>query len=312
MKTSVEAKSHEAVNAVRHELKGRTLHANGLKFSAMEMGEGPEVVFCLHGFPDHARSFREQLPALAGAGYRVIVPTLRGYEPSSQPKNGDYHLVHIAEDVLGWMDDLGVRKAHLVGHDWGAVLGYIVTGMAPERFHSLSALAVPHMRDPFAAYKGTPGQVRNSWYSFFFLLRRLSDAMVRWEDFQFIEKLWRDWSPGWRWPEEEMAALKRTFRQPGVVEAALGYYRATYALWSPTTWRAHKLLQSPVQVPTLALTGAQDGCLDTRLFDFTRPEDFPKGLRLERLQGAGHFLHQEKPAEVNRLLVEWLGQHRSR
>ncbi|HEX8440276.1 alpha/beta hydrolase [Archangium sp.] len=292
------------------ELKGRTLRANGLKFSAMEMGEGPELVLCLHGFPDHARSFREQMPALAEAGYRVIVPTLRGYEPSSQPKDGDYHLVHLAEDVLGWMEDLGVSKAHLVGHDWGAVIGYIVAGMAPERFHSLSTLAVPHMRDPLAAYRGTPGQVRNSWYSFFFLLRRLSDAMVRWEDFQFLEKLWRDWSPGWRWPEEEMAALKRTFRQPGVVEAALGYYRATYALWSPTTWRAHKLLQSPIPVPTLALTGARDGCLDTRLFDFTRAEDFPKGLRLERLQGAGHFLHQEKPAEVNRLLVEWLGQHR--
>jgi pimeloyl-ACP methyl ester carboxylesterase len=310
METSRKVESREEVNAVRAELKGRTLHANGLKFSAMEMGQGPELVLCLHGFPDHARTFRAQLPALAEAGYHVLAPTLRGYEPSSQPRNGDYNLLRLAEDVLGWMEHLGVSKAHLVGHDWGAVIGYVVTAMAPERFHSLSALAVPHLRNPLEAYRATPGQLRNSWYSFFFQLRRLSDAMVRWEDFQFIEKLWRDWSPGWHWPEEEMAALKRTFQQPGVVEAALDYYRAIYALWSPSAWRAHKLLQSPIRVPTLALTGARDGCLDTRLFDFTRPEDFPQGLRIERFQDAGHFLHQEKPAEVNRLLVEWLGQHR--
>ncbi|WP_199242762.1 alpha/beta fold hydrolase [Vitiosangium sp. GDMCC 1.1324] len=300
----------EEMRQERPVLKGLTLRANGLKFSALEMGEGPEAVFCLHGFPDHARSFREQLPALAGAGYRVIAPTLRGYEPSSQPHDGDYHLVHLAEDLLGWMTDLGVRKAHLIGHDWGAVIGYAATAMAPERFHSFSALAVPHLHNPLDAYRRMPGQLRNSWYSFFFQLRKVSDLATRWDDFQLIEKLWRDWSPDWRWPEEEMIALKKTFRQPGVVHAALGYYRAVYSLWSPTTWRSHKLLQSPVRVPTLALTGARDGCLDTRMFDLMRPEDFPVGLRIERLQGAGHFLHQEKPAEVNRLLVEWLGRHR--
>ncbi len=292
-----------------HELKGLTLQANGLKFSAMEMGEGPRVVFCLHGFPDHARSFREQMPALARTGYRVIVPTLRGYEPSSQPDDGDYHLVRMAEDLLGWMTHLGVRKAHLIGHDWGAIIGYIATAMAPERFHSFSAMAVPHLRHVLDASGRMPGQLLNSWYMFFFQLRKVSDFAARWDDFQLIEKLWRDWSPDWRWPEEEMAALKRTFRQPGVLHAALGYYRAAYSLWSPTSWRALKLLQSIVRVPTLALTGATDGCIDTRLFDSMKPEDFPAGLRLERIQGAGHFLHQEKPAEVNRLLVEWLDQH---
>ncbi len=291
-------------------LKGLTLHANQLKFSAMEMGEGPETVFCLHGFPDHARSFREQMPALAEAGYRVIVPTLRGYEPSSQPRGGGYHLVQLAEDVLGWMNQLGLRKAHLVGHDWGALIGYAVTALAPERFHSLTALAVPYTPDAISGLLTDPGQLRNSWYTFFFQLRGVSDAVVRWNDFQFIEKLWRDWSPGWQWPAEEMEALKRTFRQPGVARAAIGYYRDFYRLYSPTHWRTQKLLFSPVRVPTLALTGATDGCVGTHLFDRVKPESFPMGLRTERLQGAGHFLHQEKPAEVNRLLVEWLGQHR--
>jgi pimeloyl-ACP methyl ester carboxylesterase len=292
-----------------HELKGLTLRANGLKFSAMEMGQGPEV-FCLHGFPDHARSFREQLPALAEAGYRAIVPTLRGYEPSSQPREGGYQIVQLAEDLLGWMDDLGVRKAHLIGHDWGAVIGYAATALAPERFHSLATLAVPYTRDVIASFFTNKEQLRNSWYSFFFQLRGVADVAVRWNDFQFIEKLWADWSPTWQWPVEEMESLKRTFRKPGVARAALGYYRDFYKFWSPTNWRTQKLLNQPVGVPTLALTGETDGCIDTRLFDLMKPTSFQKGLRIERVRGAGHFLHQEKPAEVNRLLVEWLGQHR--
>jgi pimeloyl-ACP methyl ester carboxylesterase len=288
----------------------RTLHANGLKFSALEMGEGPEVVLCLHGFPDHARSFREQLPVLAEAGYRVLVPTLRGYEPSSQPREGGYHLVQLAEDVLGWMDGLGVRKAHLVGHDWGALMGYTVTALAPERFHSLVTLAVPHPRDAVASLFTDPKQLRNSWYSFFFQLRVVSDVALRWNDFQFIEKLWRDWSPGWTWPAEEMEALKRTFRQPGVARAALGYYRDFFRLWSPTNWRTQKILSAPVGVPTLALTGERDGCIDTRGFERMKPATFARGLRVDRIANAGHFLHQEKPAEVNQLLLEWFGQHR--
>jgi pimeloyl-ACP methyl ester carboxylesterase len=292
------------------ERKERTLHANGLRFSALEQGEGPEVVLCLHGFPDHARSFREQVPALVGAGYRVIVPTLRGYEPSSQPRGGGYHVVQLAEDVLGWMDGLGVRKAHLLGHDWGAIIGYAVASLAPERFHSLVALAVPHPRDAAAGLYKEPVQLLNSWYSFFFQLRGVSDVAVRWNDFQFIEKLWRDWSPGWAWPAEEMEALKQTFRRPGVARAALGYYRDFLRFWSPTHWRTQKLLGTPVGVPTLALSGVKDGCIDTRVFDLMKPASFARGVRVERLADAGHFLHQEKPAEVNRLVLEWFGQHR--
>jgi pimeloyl-ACP methyl ester carboxylesterase len=287
-----------------------TLHANGLKFSALEQGEGTEVVFCLHGFPDHARSFRAQLPALAQAGYRVIVPTLRGYEPSSQPYDRGYHLIQLAQDVLGWMDCVGVRKVHLVGHDWGALIGYTLAAMEPERFQSLVTLAVPHPQAAIGGLLTETQQLRNSWYSFFFQLRLVSDVALRWNDFQLIEKLWRDWSPGWDWPAEEMEALKRTFRQPGVARAALGYYRDFFRLWSPTHWRTQKVLARPIGVPTLALTGVKDGCVSTRLFERMKPENFTKGLRIERVADAGHFLHQERPEEVNRLLLEWLGQHR--
>jgi pimeloyl-ACP methyl ester carboxylesterase len=285
------------------------LRRNGLSFSALAQGSGPTVL-CLHGFPDCMRSFRHQLPALAGAGFRAIAPTLRGYEPSSQPRDRDYHMVRMAEDVVAWIDDLGLERVHLVGHDWGAVIGYAVAALAPERFDSLTTLAVPHPgRMQSDGLRQLPGQLRNSWYMFFFQLRGLADAVVEARDWAFIEKLWRDWSPGWSPPAEELAAVKRTLAQPGVKKAALGYYRHAFSFLSSAARDTRALLISEIRVPTLALTGALDGCMDTRMHDIAmRKEDFPAGVEVSRVEGAGHFLHQEKPDEINRQLLDWLSQ----
>jgi pimeloyl-ACP methyl ester carboxylesterase len=285
------------------------LRANGLSFSALTRGSGPTVL-CLHGFPDCMRSFRHQLPALASAGFRAIAPTLRGYEPSSQPRDGDYHIVRMAEDVVAWIDDLGLERVHLVGHDWGAVIGYAVAALAPERFDSLTTLAVPHPgRMQSDGLRQLPSQLRNSWYMFFFQLRGLSDAVVEARDWAFIEKLWRDWSPGWTAPAEELAAVKRTLAQPGVKKAALSYYRHAFSFLSSAARETRSLLISEIPVPTRAFTGALDGCMDTRMHDIAmRKEDFPAGLEVARVQGAGHFLHQEKPDEINRQLLDWLSR----
>ena len=118
------------------EFEALRLHAGPLTFSSLAAGVGPPVLL-VHGFPDHARSWRLQLPALAEAGYRAVAPTLRGYEPSSQPADGDYHIVRMAED-------LGGEPVHLVGHDWGAVIAYVAAALAPDRLRSLTTLAIPH------------------------------------------------------------------------------------------------------------------------------------------------------------------------
>ena len=285
-----------------------TLHANGLEFSALVQGEGP-IVLCLHGFPDNQRSFRLQLPALAAAGYRAIAPTLRGYEPSSQPADGDYHIVRMAEDVVGWIDDLGADRVHLVGHDWGAVIGYAAAALAPGRLHSLTTIAIPHPgRLQDGAIQQVPSQLRNSWYMMFFQLRGIADHVVERNDWALIEKLWRDWSPGWSPPPEELAAVKRTLALPGVKKAALGYYRAMFGFRAEGAKETRRLLDSRIEVRTLALTGALDGCMDTRLHDLAmHADDFPNGMRVERIENAGHFVHQERPEQVNKLLVDWLG-----
>ena len=292
-----------------NEFEPLTLRANGLEFSALAQGSGP-VVICLHGFPDTSRSFRHQLPALANAGYRAIAPALRGYEPSSQPPDGDYTMVRMAEDLVGWIDGLGNEPIHLVGHDWGAIIAYAAGALAPDRFHAIATLAAPHPgRMQREGIRKLPSQLRKSWYMFFFQLRGLADMAVEARNWALIEKLWRDWSPGWAAPAEEMAHLKKTLAQPGVKRAALGYYRAMVGRATPGSKKTLELFRSPIPVPTLALTGAQDGCVDTRLHDIAmKDDDFPGGFEVVRVDGAGHFLHQEKPAEVNRILIDWLGR----
>lgn len=282
------------------------LQHQGMRFSALSAGKGP-LVLCLHGFPDHRFTWRAQLPVLATAGYRVVAPQLRGYEPESLAPDGDYALVTLAQDVLLWMDELGAERAHLVGHDWGAAIGYVVAALAPERLRSLTTLAVPHFRRMPTGLARIPVQLRNSWYMGFFQLRGVAERKVAADDFAFLERLWRDWSPGWQAPGEAIDALKTTFRRPGVVPGALGYYRAAFDLFSPAGRRSLGLLSAPVDVPTLALAGERDGCMDARLWDrVMRAADFAAGLKVVKVAGAGHFLHQEKPAEVNEILLDWL------
>ena len=285
-----------------------TLHHGPLAFSATAMGEGP-MVLCLHGFPDNANSYRNQLPFLAANGFRAVAVTLRGYEASSIPGDGDYSMQALVSDVLAWMEELDVGPIHIIGHDWGAAIAYSVAAFAPDKFLSATTMAVPHPTRFGAEARGHPKQALLSWYIIFFQLRRLSERVVRWKDFAFIKWLWRRWSPGWQPAPEDMESVIDSLRQPGVLEASLGYYRAALGRKksaAPAAAQEHFKLR----IPVLAMTGAQDGCIDSQIFErLTNIEDFEAELRFERIAGAGHFLHQERPVECNRIILEWLTAH---
>lgn len=294
------------------EMEEIDIEANGLTFGALACGEGP-VVLCLHGFPDNLRSFRHQLPMLADAGYRAIAPALRGYDTRAQPSRNiaDYHPMRVAADVIAMAEQFG--KIHLIGHDWGGVVAYLVAAQRPDLLHSLSVIAIPHtssLQQP-AARRYLLAQLRKSWYMVFFQLRGLADRAVERNDFALIGWLWRDWSPGFVPEPGELESVKATLAQPGVRFSALAYYRAMFSRGLEDSRKMNDVAAQPITLPTLAITGANDGCLDTRFFDHVPEGMFPNGLQTERIDGAGHFTHQEDPKRVNALLETFLREHPS-
>lgn len=288
------------------ELRRGEVRANGLRFATLEAGDGP-LVLCLHGFPDHAHSFRHQLPVLAAAGFRAVAPFLRGYAPSDVPADGPYQSAVLGQDAAALIEALGYRQAAVFGHDWGAVAAYGAAILAPERVARLVTAAVPHGPALGSAFLTSFEQQRRSWYMFFFQTP-LADLAVAHDDFAFLERLWRDWSPGWEWPAAEMAAVKDTFRQPGVPAAALGYYRHTFnpLLQRPELAEAQGRTQlEPIGVPALYFHGARDGCIGVELCDGMEAF-FQAGLEKVIVPDAGHFVHQERPDVVNAALLQFL------
>ena len=285
------------------------LHVGPLRFSALAQGEGP-LVLCLHGFPDNNGSFRHQLPALAAAGYRAVAPMMRGYEPSSQPREPSYFLADLVDDVSAWADELGADQLRIVGHDWGALVAYAAAARMPERITSMVTMAVPHIRRFLPAMpRILPSQLRRSWYVLLFQLRRTGDFVFL-QDRGVIEKLWRDWSPGFRPEPEAFASIKQTFAQPGVRKAAISYYRALFSTPSARAAESWRLYSAKTPVPTLAMTGARDGCVDTRLHDVGDwREDYLGPAEMTRLEWAGHFLHQEQPEAANEAILGWFERH---
>jgi pimeloyl-ACP methyl ester carboxylesterase len=280
--------------------------ANGVRFATIEAGTGP-LVLCLHGFPDHAHSFRHQLPALAAAGFRAVAPFMRGYAPTEVPADGRYQSAVLARDIVELISALGYSSAHVFGHDWGAVAAYGAAILAPDKVTKLIAAAVPHGPTLISAFMSNYDQQRRSWYMFFFQ-HPLAEAAVAHDDFRFIERLWQDWSPGWQYPAEEMDGLKATFRAPGVLQAALGYYRSTLnpANQDPALGELQAQIgMSPVATPTLYFHGARDGCIGSDLAEGMEAL-FPNGLRKVVVPDAGHFVHQERPDQVNRSVLDFL------
>jgi len=281
------------------------VEVNGLTFHYLEAGRGP-LVLCLHGFPDNAYTYSVLLPVLAKAGLRGVAPFMRGYAPTSAAPDGRYQSVLLAQDAIALRNALGAERAFLVGHDWGASAAYGAAALAPDRFERLVTIGAAHP----AAVRGdlTTRYERHKgiWHAYFFQMP-FAEQIVAANDFAFLEDWWRDASPEFD-PAPIIERVKATFREPGVVTAALNYYRHTFhpANRDAALQELQQRSASPTPIPTLAFHGTRDR--PGRLEAFEGMDDlFPKGLQKIVLPGAGHFVHLERPAEVNSRIVEFLG-----
>jgi len=287
------------------DFKTGSVRANDINFHFLEMGDGP-LVLCMHGFPDHAYSFRHLLPDLAQAGFRAVAPFMRGYAPTEAPKDGRYQSVLLSKDVLALIGALGAEQAYLVGNDWGAGAVSGAAILEPDKVTKLvtiaSGRADENLRMNFQFLKGT-------WHAHYFQLP-FAERTVAHDDYAFIEDWWRDASPEWDIPEEVLESIRETFRKPGVVEAALGYYRASHnpSLQDPSLKEDQdRISAGPITVPTLALHGTRDRPRRIDAFESEAMDRFfTGGLEKVIIPGTGHFMHQEKPQQVNPRIVEFL------
>jgi pimeloyl-ACP methyl ester carboxylesterase len=280
------------------------VHANGIEFAYLEQGTGP-LVLLLHGFPDNASSWSHQMPALAAAGFRAIAPYLRGYPPSEIPADGFYDRATLTADIAELIRQLGNgQRVHLIGQDWGAAIAYAVLAATPELIDRAVVMAVPH---PAMVARSLldARHVHHSFHWFFFQLPGLPEQALAANDFAFIDYLWQHWSaPGHEDPAH-IGEIKRMLAQPGVLSATLGYYRAMFDPRNadPRLETMRQSMNRPIPVPTLALCGSVDPraelMQDQAMF-------FTGEYRYAVVPEAGHFLHREQPAAVNRLILDWL------
>ena len=310
----------------------RFVDTNGVTLRLTEAGApGAPVVVLAHGFPELAYSWRHQIPALADAGYHVLAPDQRGYGGSSAPSTiEDYDIVELTGDIAGLLDDVGADEAVIVGHDWGSIVATNFPLLHPDRVSACVALSVPPIPRPQVrpteAWRAVFGD--DFFYILYFqepgpadaeldgdparTMRRLLGGirstggtnvflqMAKPGPEGFIERLPEpDGLPGWITPEE-VEHYVTEFTRSGFT-GPLNWYRNFDRNWELTASPPSQT----IAVPTLFIGGTADPALAMTPRD--RVLDVVSGpYREELIDGAGHWLQQERPSEVNAALLEFL------
>jgi pimeloyl-ACP methyl ester carboxylesterase len=273
----------------------QTIESAGQPFVVSQQGDGPDIVL-VHGFPDTPHSYQALQDELVKAGWRVTVPWLRGYHPATIVPGRPYDFETIGRDGLALLDAIGAQQAVFVGHDWGALMAYVVATLAPERVRGLVTIAIPHpsvlQRTPASLYR-----VRH------FLALKLpwAQASTRRGDFAYLERLYSRWAPNWSGParEESLAHVKRALSEPAALKGAIDYYRALPLGGS-------KLLEHPPAVPNLAVGGTAD-LVPAELYRACA-DLFPSPSRALIVDRAGHWPHREDEVAVLPEIVRFAGE----
>lgn len=276
------------------------ISTNGIRLHTMMAGpqSGPPVVL-LHGFPETWRCWIRQLPALVDAGCRVIIPDQRGYNLSDKPKGvKNYRISLLVDDILGLIDALEYEKVNLVGHDWGAVVAWMLANRYPERLHRLNIMNVPHPAVMRRFLMRDLEQLRRSWYVFLFQLPWLPEAGMRRDNWRGAERVLRGSGKIHTFTNEDIEKYKEAWSQPGAMTAMINWYRAAVLYQRP-------ILNDPcIKVPTLMMWGMQDFALSHRM---ARPSmDYVKEGNLMLFPEATHWVQRDAAEEVNHYLVDFI------
>jgi pimeloyl-ACP methyl ester carboxylesterase len=312
----------------------RFIDTNGIRMHIAEQGQGPLVVLC-HGFPECWYAWRHQLPALAEAGYRVVAPDQRGYGQTDQPEPIEaYHILQLTGDIVGLVHALGEERAIIVGHDWGAPVAWYCALLRPDMFLAIGLLSVPYLQRswqdirPTEAMRHMAGE--QEFYQLYFQAPGKAEADLEanvgttMRLFLYAasgdappEKRWRflfdkserfvetgsmpETLPDWL-SEQDVEVFTREFERTGF-RGGLNWYRNIDRMWELTPF----LSGAKLHQPTLFVAGELDPVITMYRGAFEAMEQTVPGLRQKvLLPRAGHWIQQERPAQVNQLLLEFL------
>jgi pimeloyl-ACP methyl ester carboxylesterase len=274
---------------------------------------GAEPVILLHGFPYDPRAYDEVVPALTTAGFRSLVPYLRGYGPTrfrmpETPRSGQQGA--LGKDVLDFMDALGLKTAILVGYDWGGRAACVVAALWPERVRGLVTVG-GYIQNIAASRKPAQAeQEHRLWYQYYFHTERGRAGLTQ-NRGEFCRLLWRLWSPTWDFSAATYERTAASFDNPDFVELVIHSYRHRFGSVSgdPAYDEIEaKLAKQPrISVPTLALHGADDGVSPLQVID-QHAGSFTGPYQRRVVPGAGHNLPQEKPAAVIDAVIQLVGR----
>jgi pimeloyl-ACP methyl ester carboxylesterase len=265
---------------------------DGVTLAVRDDGHGRPVLL-LHGFPDSSYLWRHQVPALVEAGMRAIAPDLRGFGESEKPEGVEqYRIARSVADMLAVLDALGIERAVVVGHDWGAVVGWALAALAPDRVERLVAMSVGH---PNALRERSIEQREKAWYQLLFQFTGVAEELLKRDDWALL----RQWLRGDGDVDRYIADLSR----PGALTAALNWYRANVA---PQLELEDSRPLPAVAAPTLGLWSSGDNYLtEDRM---VRSGDHVTGpWRYDRIEDASHWMQLDAPERVNELLLGFLG-----
>ena len=264
-----------------------------------------KLALLLHGFPEHAFSWRYQLPLFARLGYKAWAPNQRGYGKTSRPRRvRDYRLDHLVDDVASLIDASGCSSVTLVGHDWGGAVAWAAALVRARPIERLMVMNLPHPTR-FAEGLRTLKQLRRSWYIFAFQIPRLAEYVLGRDDAKAVGDMFHavavDKS---RFPDEVLEVFRHNARQPGALTAMLNWYRA---MLRPGASYVKDVLESPpiLDTPTLMVWGERDPALGKELTYGT--ERLVRDLTIRYLPGVSHWVQQEAPEAVNTIVEAWLG-----
>jgi pimeloyl-ACP methyl ester carboxylesterase len=285
-----------------------SLSRDGLILKAALYGESHlPLVLLIHGFPDTPHSWNGVIPQLLKAGYRVLVPWLRGYTAESAQRYAQYGILPAAQDMLAWLNLLSVKSAHLVGHDWGAAIAMALESLAPNAWLSISLLAVPPIPKPSrlpTAILELPRQLQMSSYMLV-MQSKWAEWLLSRHQASYVQQIWKKWSPRWHFSDADFQPTKTAFSNPEIAWAASRYYRALFSLHRTNSRQAATHLMRAVTTPTLTLAGLEDGCMNIGLHKrLSQMQGYNTSIHAVYLPHCGHFLQAEQPEAVAHELLK--------